>query len=153
KREQNVPSERLTGKLIEIASQFEVARQRLGALDPEDPATKALADQAQLELDKGHPDAASALLQRAEETELAAAAKARAFAQQATAAADARQLNASRVREGRDDVALTLLRYSEAAGHFGVAASLLPASSSGEKGRLLQREAHALFKQGDEFGD
>jgi len=62
--EQNVPSERLTAKLKEIAAQFEVVRQRLVALAPDDPATKALADQAQVELDKGHPDAASALLQR-----------------------------------------------------------------------------------------
>ena len=50
--EQNVPSERLTTKLIEIASQFEAARRRLAALDPDDPATKTLVDQAQVELSK-----------------------------------------------------------------------------------------------------
>jgi tetratricopeptide (TPR) repeat protein len=151
--EQNVPSERLTAKLIEIASQFEAARRRLAALDPDDPATKTLVDQAQVELNKGRPDAASALLQRAEDAELAAAAQARAIAQQASAAADYRQLHAAKAREGRGDIALTQLRYGEAAGHFGAAASLLPASSSDEKGRLLWRQAHALYRQGDERGD
>src|ERR1700730_11740738 len=79
-REQGVPPEQLKGKLIEIASQFEATRQRLAAMDPDDPATKALVDQAQVELNKGHPDVASALLQRAEEAELAAASQARAIA-------------------------------------------------------------------------
>jgi hypothetical protein len=147
--EQGVPPERQKTKLIEIASQFEATRQRLAALDPNDPATKALVDQAQVELNKGHPDVASALLQRAEEAELAAASQARAIARQASAAADARQSHAAKAREGRGDVALTQLRYGEAAGHFGVAASLLP----GEKGRLLWRQAGALYRQGDEFGD
>ena len=152
-REQGVPPEQLKAKLIEIASQFEATRQRLAAMDPEDPATKALSDQAHLQLGKGHPDAASALLQRAEEAELAAATQARALAQQASAAADARQLNAASAREGRGDVALTQLRYGEAAGHFGAAASLLPDSSARDKGRLLCRQAESLFQQGDTFGD
>ena len=151
--EQNVPPEQLTSKLIEIASRFEATRQRLAALDPDDPATKALVDQAQVALGKGHPDEASALLQRVEEAELAAAAQARTLAQQASAAADARQLHAAKAREGRGDVALTQLRYAEAAGHFGAAASLLPASSSSDRGPLLWRQADALYRQGDEFGD
>jgi tetratricopeptide (TPR) repeat protein len=147
--EQNVAPERLKSKLIEIASQFEVARQRLAALDANDPATMALAEQARVELDEGHHDAASAFLERAEEAELAAAAQARALAQQASAAADARQLHAVKARESRGEVALTRLRYREAAGHFSVAVSLLPASSLGDRGRLLWRQANALDRQGD----
>ena len=143
--EQNVPPEQLTSKLIEIASRFEATRQRLAALDPDDPATKALVDQAQVALGKGHPDEASALLQRAEEAELAAAAQARTLAQQASAAADARQLHAAKAREGRGDVALTQLRYADAAGHFGAAASLLPASSSSDKGHCCRvRPTHCI---------
>jgi tetratricopeptide (TPR) repeat protein len=151
--EQNVPPEQLQAKLVEIASQFAAARQRLAALEPDDPVTKALVDQAKAELDKGHPDAASALLQRAEDAELAAANQARALAQQANAAADARQLHAAKAREGRGDVALTQLHYREAAGHFAAAAELLPASASDDKGRLLSRQAAALYQQGYEFGD
>jgi len=151
--EHSVPPENITAKLIEIASQAIATRQRLALLEPDDPATKALVDQAKVELDKGHPDAASGLLQRAEEAELAAAAQARALAQQASAAADARQLHAAQTRETRGDVALTQLRYAEAAGLFGSAVSLLPARSSGDRGRLLSRQADALYRQGSEFGD
>ena len=151
--EQNVPPEKITAKLIEIANQAIATRQRLAPLEPDDPATKALVDQAKVELDKGHPDAASALLQRAEEAELASAAQARALAQQASAAADARQLRAAKARESRGDVALTQLHYGEAAGLFGSAASLLPAGSSADRGRLLSRQADALYRQGSEFGD
>jgi tetratricopeptide (TPR) repeat protein len=151
--EQNVPPEKITAKLIEIANQAVATRQRVAALEPDDPATKALVDQAKVELDKGHPDAASALLQHAEEAELASAAQARALAQQASAAADARQLRAAKARESRGDVALTQLHYGEAAGLFGSAASLLPAGSSADRGRLLSRQADALYRQGSEFGD
>jgi hypothetical protein len=151
--EHSVPPENITAKLIEIANQAIATRQRLALLEPDDPATKALVDQAKVELDKGHPDAASGLLQRAEEAELAAAAQARALAQQASAAADARQLHAAQTRETRGDVALTQLRYAEAAGLFGSAVSLLPARSSGDRGRLLSRQADALYRQGSEFGD
>jgi tetratricopeptide (TPR) repeat protein len=151
--EQNVPSDKITVKLIEIANQAIATRQRLAALEPDDPATKALVDQATVELDRGHPDAASGLLQRAEDAELVAAGQARALAQQASAAADARQLHAARARESRGDVALTQLHYGEAAGLFGSAASLLTAGSSADRGRLLSRQADALYRQGSEFGD
>jgi tetratricopeptide (TPR) repeat protein len=84
---------------------------------------------------------------------LVAAGQARALAQQASAAADARQLHAARARESRGDVALTQLHYGEAAGLFGSAASLLTAGSSADRGRLLSRQADALYRQGSEFGD
>jgi hypothetical protein len=44
-------------------------------------------------------------------------------------------------------------RYAEAAKHFGVAAALLPASSSDDRGQLLWHQADALYRQGDELGD
>jgi hypothetical protein len=59
--EQNIPPEKIPTKLIEIATQAVATRQRLALLDLDDPVTKALVDQAKVELDKGHPDAASAL--------------------------------------------------------------------------------------------
>jgi tetratricopeptide (TPR) repeat protein len=150
---QDVLPERLKAKLIEIASQFEATRQRLAAMDPDDPMTQALAVQAQIELDKGDPDAASALLQRAEEADLAAAAQARAIAQEASTAADARQLKGAKVRESRGDIELGQLRYGEAAEHFGAAASLMPTSSSSDRARLLLRQAETLLRQGTEYGD
>jgi hypothetical protein len=81
--EKAVPPEQVTDKLIEITNRFDATRQRLASLDFDDPARKALIDQAQGELEHGHTDAASALLQRVEEAELTAAAHARALSQQA----------------------------------------------------------------------
>jgi hypothetical protein len=51
--EQNVPPEKIPTKLSEIATQAVATRQRLAALEPDDPATKALVDQAKAALDKG----------------------------------------------------------------------------------------------------
>lgn len=61
----NVPSEEIRAKLIEIATQQVATGQHLALFDPSDPATKALVHQAKSELDKGHPNSASALLLRA----------------------------------------------------------------------------------------
>jgi tetratricopeptide (TPR) repeat protein len=151
--EQNVPPEKIQAKLIEITFRFGAAKELLATINPDDPATKTLVDQAKAELDKGHPDAASALLQRAEEAELAAANQARALAQRATAVADAQQLRAAKAREGRGDVALTQLHYREAAEYFGAAASFVPVGFVEERESLLFRQAEALYRQGDEFGD
>jgi hypothetical protein len=61
--------------VVEIASSFEATRQRLTALNADDPVTKALVDQARTELEHGHTNAASALLERAEKADLAATAR------------------------------------------------------------------------------
>jgi hypothetical protein len=47
------------------------------------------------------------------------------------------------------------LRYSEAAQHFAGAAAKLPPESTLQDQRIgyLQKEADALHRQGDEFGD
>jgi hypothetical protein len=143
--EQRVPPEQLRAKLIEIALRFEETRQRLAALDVDDPVTKVPADKAQIELDEGRTDAASVLLQRVEEADLAAAAKAREIAKQASEVADARQLNAARAREGRGDISLTQLHYGEAADHFQKAADLVPPRYADERARLLLARDIAAF--------
>jgi hypothetical protein len=61
----NVPSDKIPAKLIEIVIQQVATGQHLALFDPGDPAMKALVNQAKVELDKGRPDAASALLLRA----------------------------------------------------------------------------------------
>ncbi|MGA7450838.1 MAG: hypothetical protein WBW73_06020 [Rhodoplanes sp.] len=47
------------------------------------------------------------------------------------------------------------MRYSEAVQHFANAAAVLPAESACQDQRIgyLQKEAEALYRQGDEFGD
>jgi tetratricopeptide (TPR) repeat protein len=55
----------------------------------------------------------------------------------------------------RAEIALTRLRYGEAAGHFASAAAVLPSGIDHDDKRIsyLFSEASALYRQGDEFGD
>src|SRR5262249_21916864 len=64
-------------------------------------------------------------------------------------------INAAETSAQRGEIALTRLRYREAATHFANAAGLFPANSAHEDKRIsyLQKEAIALYQQGDELGD
>ena len=55
----------------------------------------------------------------------------------------------------RGDIALIKLQYREAAKRFAEAAATLPAESTYQDKRIgyLLKEADALYRQGDEFGD
>ncbi|MGA7454472.1 MAG: hypothetical protein WBW73_25535 [Rhodoplanes sp.] len=55
----------------------------------------------------------------------------------------------------RGDIALTKLQYGEAAKRFAEAAAALPAESAHQDKRIgyLLKEADALYRQGDEYGD
>ena len=70
-------------------------------------------------------------------------------------ALDRLAVNAADTSARRGEIALTRLRYREAAMHFANAAAVLPEGSADEDNRIgyLGREAHALYLQGDEFGD
>jgi oxygen-dependent protoporphyrinogen oxidase len=77
----------------------------------------------------GRPEAVGGLL-TAEEIERAAAEQARKLAEQAQAAAARRLLKAAALEAGQGQVALTRLRYAEAAGHYAAAAGAVPAAAS-----------------------
>ncbi len=62
--ERSVPPEQLKAKLIEKATLYLQARQLLAALNSDDPAAKALADRARVELDKGNPEKATVLVKK-----------------------------------------------------------------------------------------
>src|SRR5262249_40217082 len=64
-------------------------------------------------------------------------------------------VNAAETSARRGEIALTRLRYAEAATHFANAAGAFPANSAHEDKRITYqlKEARALFKQGDELGD
>ena len=64
-------------------------------------------------------------------------------------------VNAAETSARRGEIALARLRYTEAAKHFANAAGVFPPNSEYEDKRIsyLQKEASALFQQGDEFGD
>jgi hypothetical protein len=54
--------EKLPATLATIAQRYRAMEERLAALDPDDPATKALIEKARAELNAGHHDLADALL-------------------------------------------------------------------------------------------
>src|SRR5262249_5088148 len=64
-------------------------------------------------------------------------------------------VNVAETSARRGEIALTRLRYAEAATHFANAAAVFPTNSAHEDKRInyLEREASALYQQGNELGD
>jgi hypothetical protein len=70
-----------------------------------------------------------------------------------TDALDRLALNAAQTTAQRGDVALTRLRYPDAAQRFADAAAKVPQGHEDERWKYLNKEASALYRQGNEFGD
>ncbi|MDQ3775413.1 MAG: hypothetical protein M3461_14215 [Pseudomonadota bacterium] len=151
--ETDVPLERLPAKLEEIARRHKETLQRMAALAVEDPEIGALVGQARGAVDRGDYDRANALLTRAEEAELAAIERAEAVTNEAQEAVLRRRLSAAAVRAEKGGIAMTRLRYRNAADHFRAAANLVPAAEGETRAAYLDRHANALYTQGDEQGD
>ena len=64
-----------------------------------------------------------------------------------------RALEAAATCATRGEVAMTRLRYREAADHFGAAAGRVPAGQESDPLDYLDRQARARYLQGAEFGD
>ncbi len=151
--EQNVPDERIPARLIEVATHFAQTRDALAALEPDDPKAAALATSAKQALDGGRLAEADRLLDQAKEIELAALRQARELKQKAQQAEDRHALNAAKLVSGQGSIALTQLRYRDAAQHFKNAAELVPASLPDEVASYLHSQADALYREGEERGD
>ena len=137
--EADVPPEKQAQKLAEIARRYKDLLAQIQAAPGEDPKIGALKQQATAALEAGDLDRADALLvhvQAAQDTE-----------------ADKAQLAAAATAGQRGDIALTRLRYLDAAKQFRAAAGRVPASAEDQRLAYLDREADALYRQGDEFGD
>ena len=151
--EQDVPLEQIPTKLGEIAGRQRALMERWAVFDSADPATAALAAQAKEAIDTGRYDEADAILLRAREQEIAAARQAEQLAHDAQQAAERRWLRAADADGKRGDLAMTRLRYADAAEHYAAAAGSVPASRQAERRGYLEQEASALYRQGDERGD
>ena len=151
--EQEVPSEELRETLVEIAERHQEALVRLAALNPEDPVTQGLLNQARAALKDGDYEQADQRLSEAELAEITAARQAQDLAQQANEIANRRFLNAASARAERGQAKLTLLRYLEAADHFATAAGIVPVSEDLERSAYLAQQADALYSHGYEKGD
>ena len=150
--EQDVPEEKIATRLVEIATHFTQTRDALASLAPDDPHAAELARSAKTALDRGRLAEADGLL-TAKEAELAAFRQARELKQRAQEAEDRHALNAAKLIAGRGSIALTQLRYTDAADRFKEAAALVPEGHTNEKANYLSSQAAALYRQGDEMGD
>src|SRR5262245_23312033 len=139
--ENDIPPERLTAKLVEIAESFKALRETASAQPGDSPRIVSLRAKAQKAVEAGELAKASELL-------------ADVVAEQ-TRSLDRLAVNAADTYARLGGIALTRLRYAEAATHFANAAAVFPPKSVHEDKRIsyLKKEANALFQQGDAFGD
>ena len=139
--ENDIPPERLAAKLVEIAERFKDLQATASAQPGDDPKIAVLKTDAQKAIDAGELAKADALLADVETEQ--------------RRALDRLAVNAAETSAGRGEIALTRLRYAEAASHFANAAGVFPPNSAYEDKRIsyFQKEASALLQQGAEFGD
>jgi tetratricopeptide (TPR) repeat protein len=138
--ENDIPPERLATKLLEIAERFKVLQTTASAQPGDDPKIVALKTDAQKAIDAGDLVKADALLADVETEQ--------------RRALDRLAVNAAETTAQRGEIALTRLRYTEAAIHFANAAAVFPPNSDHEEKRIsyLTREAGALYLQGSDNG-
>jgi tetratricopeptide (TPR) repeat protein len=139
--ENDIPPERLAAKLVEIAERFKDLQATASAQPGDDPKIAALKADAQKAVDAGELTKADALLADVETEQ--------------RRALDRLAVDAAETSARRGEIALTRLRYAEAATHFAKAAAIFPPNSAHEDKRIsyLTNEANALYQQGEELGD
>src|SRR5262245_42419599 len=139
--ENDMPPERLAAKLVEIAERFKNLQATASAQPGDDPKIAALKTDAQKAIEAGDLAKADALLADVETEQ--------------RHALDRLAVNAAETSAQRGQIALTRLRYAEAATHFANAAAVFSPNSAHEDKRIsyLHKEASALFQQGYELGD
>src|SRR5436190_3300054 len=133
--ENDVPPERLAAKLVEIAERFKDLQATASAQPGDDPKIAGLKTDAQKAIEAGQLAEADALLADVEiEQRLGLERLA---------------VNAAETSARRGDIALTRLRYGEAAKHFANAAAMVPSKRANEDKQIgyLQKEASALISR------
>jgi len=149
----DVPDEKLAVVLTSVAADYQRLKVQAAALNPDNPTARALVAQAKAAIDVGQLALAHELLRQATQVQIAAAQEARKLREQAHAAEDAELLGAAASTAAEGDVAMTERHYNEAADLFKQAAALVPEGHSDQMSGYLEREAGALYRQGDELGD
>src|SRR5205807_7130534 len=138
--ENDIPPERLAVKLVEIAQRFKDLQATASAQPGDDPKIAALKADAQKAVDAGELTKADALLADVETEQ--------------RRALDRLAVDAAETSARRGEIALTRLRYAEAATHFANAAAMFPPNSAYEDKRIgyIPRDANALSQLGRELG-
>lgn len=137
--EADVPAEKQPARLVEIAEDYNRVRQQAGAAPSDPPDVARLKGEASAALDAGELARADALLAQVLAAE--------------DAAIEQRRLEAARTAAQMGGIALTRLRYREAAQHFAAAAGRVPAGHDDQRLAYLYQDADAFYRQGGEFGD
>jgi len=139
--EKDIPREALAAKLVEIAQGYKTLRATALAQPGDDPGIAALKADAQKAIEAGELAKADALLADIE------AEQQRAL--------DRVTINVAETAARRGDIAMTRLRYGEAARQYGDAAAVFSSGGAHEDKRLgyLERQADAHYTQGGNFGD
>src|SRR5499427_1220545 len=120
--ENDIPPERLAAKLKEIAERFKDLQATASAQPGDDPKIAALKTDAQKAIEAGELAKADALLADVETEQ--------------RRALDRFAINAAETSAQRGEIALTRLRYAEAAKHFANAAAVFPPKSAHEEKRI-----------------
>jgi tetratricopeptide (TPR) repeat protein len=149
----NLPEDKLAEALTRVAEDFGRLNAQVSALNPVNPAARALIDEAKAEISAGRFAPARERLRDATEVQLKAARDAREVREKAEAAEEAQSLGAAGSTAAEGDVAMTERKFAEAAKLFGLAAGYVPPSHRDERGDYLLRQADALTRQGAERGD
>jgi tetratricopeptide (TPR) repeat protein len=152
-QDSNIVQDNLVEALTKVAGDYKRLQAQVAALNLENPAARAMVEQAWLEIEAGDFARAEELFQQATQAQITAAQEARNLREQACAAEDVQMLGAAGSTAAQANVALTELRYSQAAELFGQAAVYVPTGHTGERGAYLTRKADALARQGNERGD
>ena len=137
--EADIAPDAIAAKLVEIAGRYRQLLTQVDGVAASDPAAARLKAEARESLDRGDLDHADQLLAR-----LSVLQDEAQFRQAMEAAATPAR---------RAAVALTRLRYLEAAGHFAAAAERVPPGHQDERLDYLAQAADALYQQGEEKGD
>ena len=139
--ENDIPQERLAAKLVEIAERFKDLQATTSVRPGDNLKIAVLKTDAQKAIEAGQLADADALLADVEGEQ--------------RRSLDRLAADEAKTSSQRGDLALTRLRYGEAARHFANAAALVPPQGAYVESRIgyLQKEASALYQQGDELGD
>jgi tetratricopeptide (TPR) repeat protein len=137
--EAQVPPELQPARLIEIAAQYRQLQAQVTAGPGDAPEVVRLKEAARAALDAGRLGEADDLLAQVEAVQ--------------NAVLDRQQMERAWTAAQRGGIALTRLRYREAAEHFAAAARRLPPGQDEQVLAYLDQEVDALYRQGEEFGD
>ncbi len=144
--EAQVPPEQQPERLAEIAEQYRQLRAQVTALPGDAPEVAQLKDAAREALDAGR-------LQQADDLLVQVEAAQDAVLDRQQREIERQQMERAATAAQRAGIALTRLRYREAAEHFAATARRVPSADEDQALAYLDREADALYRQGDEFGD